>query len=656
MLWSHYIKILVIVALLWSRSGALPRNIRWEHISRLGELLEEAQSGRVGAIDLVQGEIAFTKLGETSYRTEFITVSLHEQWEELVWSAAALLENINLVERSDCNSGHAFMKSAKIKTTKAMDKVMWLEQLTQQWETNPLARKARNILTDIVGSIADEIPFGRIALWGVKQIVGSAFGWWTTSEVDKARTKAEKNGLVIKHLQGRVGYVEQRVQAAELVISQLVTSAEDLDKVQKCTLVIGAAYTIATDLLDRTARIETMVEAALDGRISPKALEGRDVSHLKKMIETIAYKRDLQLPINSLAQFLQCPTSFIATKTSLDLLVHVPAAPADSLLEIFRYVPLPIPMENNITATPRPRNLILAIAHDNSVFADMNEADLLECNHLGHFFYCPSLNVVRKPKEVGNEWEQVDDGLCLYSLFTHNMRAALRTCPLTLTQEPDTVRQISKGTFIVVTNDDEYGTINCVDEERQEFQLFKGVPKNVTLGPGCEAITQSHRFAHPENGRSDSWEATKVFPVPRGDIPDILNSTSIQELQEAARNWAGIRQDLTLQEAISAKASLEVTHSRGITKMVMFTFGVSTIASILLLVAIVAVKVWQTKRNKRQPTSEIEMQTNTAPSAQALETIPTAPPQYSTQGKMTYAGLSAQMDNLREAHRGLHTN
>ncbi len=567
------------------------------HLSELAELLLRTEPGTQAA-NIAKGEVAFTKLGETSYRTEYITIKLAIDTDKFESDMRAV-KDASLKLRQWGTTDEQFSHTLATHTLDAAETIIaiiearkeQLDQLTKPWSEPwhkiPSYRRKRGFFGDLVSNVVSEIPFGRLAWWGLKTIASTAFGWWTAAEVGKARSDAETNGREIKKLQHDTNMLADRAQAADNIVQQLVRSTYNI---QRGFLAQNAATSINIFAISMKAHWdahEAIIEAALDHRLSPKALMGRDMSDVKLMVSEAAIERNLEIPINSLADFLQCKTSFISSQQGLDLIVHVPAAPRDSLMEVYRYVPLPIPLKGGAKATPRLTKDILAIAHDNAFFATLSSTDLLQCKQQGHLFHCPNLNIVRKPDEQEQSSYMIDEGLCLYHLFSHDLEAALKVCPLTLADQPSEIRRVAKGNFMAFVDEDEVGIILCGSSEtRQEFILRADSPTNITLGPGCKAVTDKHMFANPSDGRAAEWEKTNVFATAEINIPDILNNTSVQELQEAAVQWIGARTEISLEQARFMTKAFDEEESRLKRSLVLYT--TATITCILVLIIIAA--------------------------------------------------------------------
>jgi hypothetical protein len=440
--------------------------------------------------------------------------------------------------------------------------------------------------------VASEIPFGSIALWGAKQLAGTLFGWWTTSEADTAKQIAQDNGRRLNRVIEATSLIARRLSTSEEAIKKIIQAGVSLSQKLDLLNALEHAGRAADQLEVRWNEFEEIVTTAADSRLSMHAVKERDLFTLKKVVIEATVLRGLRTPVNSALDFLQCPTTFLMADKGIDLVVHIPAAPIGSLLQIFRYVILPLPLEGGMVATPRLVNTILAIEEGNEAFTIMTDADLLQCRQLGSLYFCPHLNVVRRSPPADTVESEIDEGLCLFFLFTHNVPAALRVCPLTLSTRPDQVRQIARGDFLAISSHDEEATIDCTLQQqgapRGEVRLFAGTQTNITLPPGCQAIPSRHKFANPINGRSETWEATRTFPIPNLDLPPALQNDTIEELQQFAEQFLGQRDDVTLEEALQAQYQHQADEDISSNRFLLWVVGgLAAISLLAILVGLV---------------------------------------------------------------------
>ena len=566
----------------------LPQHPTRAQIDQINTMLREAADDNQ-ARPSVQGEVAFKKLGETSYRTEFVNVLLVEDYASIRQDAAYSRKALKMLEdNAAATMGRAkpspsmrhTMQTAKTTLLRLEDHIDEFQLIHNPWRA-PLPqpsppsheRSKRGFFGDFAKSLFAELPLGNMAWWGIRTVGSSLFGWFSDSEADKAKEQAQANGRVLTEMRGITRALAANIDRDRDMIIALATSQADLGNRLRVDEFITAVTEDASRVQRRWDRFLSIYDAAITGTLSVQALSGRDISQIQDILARAAVARGLVIPINSGNDFLQCPISFTVTASRLEIVVHVPAAPESSLLQVFRYIPMPLPLVQGGVATPRLNDHIIAINPGQDRFAVLSAYDLVQCKSLGGLLYCPDLTSVRRPVPVNDDSHDLDEGLCLFSLITRNLDDALRRCPVTLSQSPDVVRQLGKGKFMIHTATDQEGQWECASNSLLaadlHFQIEAGRTIDVMVKEGCQGITKTHLFANPDNSRSTDWDHAAVFETPILEVPDELANSSLAELQAAAEKYLGQRDSITLEEALEAKQQILTQKSRNLERYVL---------------------------------------------------------------------------------------
>jgi hypothetical protein len=578
-----------------------------EDLQNLAQLAKAFRANTDGTPTTVQadhGKIAFTKIGETSYRTEYITVSIDMDTNRLITELYMIRTNTLKTMKQPLNGAstdlaiETWLKQCFhrinvlfIKADLTLSVMIPWTPLDTNTTANSLDRPTRSVVADFLSNLAGEVPFGRLAWWGAKKVVGSVFGWLTGKELFTGNTEARDNKRSLKVLGANIDALSHRTERAAAAVKSLLATTWSEQRLRERASTVALINAAVGNLEVRWASHEAAVNAAVVGKLAIQALEQRAYHTIAEIVTREAAARELVPTINSLAEFLQCTTSFIVVNTDIHLLVHVPAAPAASLLEIYTFNPLPIPLEGGVVATPRMHHNTLAISHDNQIFTTLTTTDLLRCRQQGLYYLCPTLNVVRKPQPVADQHQHIDEGLCLYSLYTHDLRGALRVCPITLAHAPDEVRQVNKGNFVVFSSTNQYGTLDCEvagERQRGEFRMEEGKATDIDVPAGCVASTDTHKFANPADGRSTEWENTRTYETAAIPAPEDINSETLQDIQDAAETLLGTHADLSVSQYLEVEQQLQEIAEQTYTRFALIAF-----AGALVLIALAATCYWR---------------------------------------------------------------
>jgi len=322
---------------------------------------------------------------------------------------------------------------------------------------------------------------------------------------------------------------------------------------------------------------ETIVSAALVGRLAPAALQGKNRTQIVTALHETTEARGLVALVNRPSDLLQCDTSFIMDEEGMTLLVHVPVTPRESLLEVYRFIPLPVPVHQEYHSQITLSTDILAINPENSLFRTLTYEELTRCHKVGFFFVCDKANVVRRNNDnlPAGENEEV----CLLALFQQRYDLAGASCPKSLVAAPATVIQVSETRFMTYSPTEHQGTIRCplnvthVPLGRQTFSANSISP--IDLEPGCTAYTNTHVFSAPTFDKVQEWaveydlEASQVraLNLTGGFDMDEFHAWVEQaaphlrrhgsfKLNEALAEWQGQKQKRSAGLAVGAVAAV----------------------------------------------------------------------------------------------------
>jgi len=93
--------------------------------------------------------------------------------------------------------------------------------------------------------------------------------------------------------------------------------------------------------------------------------------------------------VNHPSQLTQLETSYVYDGKKASLILHIPIAPEESTMRLYKMHPFPLPFTNDTFLIPNVRDDVLAISNTSQRFTmQLSSIDLLGCHHMGHTYLC----------------------------------------------------------------------------------------------------------------------------------------------------------------------------------------------------------------------------------------------------------------------------
>ena len=142
--------------------------------------------------------------------------------------------------------------------------------------------------------------------------------------------------------------------------------------------------------------------------------------------------------ITDVHEIYQCETSFLVFKNNtIRSITHVPMFRQDSLLNVYRYLPLPMEIQGHFIYF-QPSNMYIAANQEKTLFRTFSEVAFQNCKVLNDLRYCYTGNSFMK--------QPLD---CLSSLFELHEHDVIEQCPIRVERPKDIAVQLSYSSAIV---------------------------------------------------------------------------------------------------------------------------------------------------------------------------------------------------------------
>jgi hypothetical protein len=159
-------------------------------------------------------------------------------------------------------------------------------------------------------------------------------------------------------------------------------------------------------------RTENRIREALDStvhfvqqlqvrRLAVDFLNATQLNHVFNKAQAIAILANYRLIPEHPSDLFQTETSYYVDGTKITAIIHVPVAPRDSMLRLFRFKPFPLPLDKEVALIPKVEADVLALSHGERFSQELKFADLMDCHVINKVYLCDKHGIVvpRRPLE-----------------------------------------------------------------------------------------------------------------------------------------------------------------------------------------------------------------------------------------------------------------
>ena len=291
--------------------------------------------------------------------------------------------------------------------------------------------------------------------------------------------------------------LNKRVDQVVQVQSEFLKSFEELSRMVEDSLIKTAIHdqyepsillarlrTYVLQLENRITKHERLVQQLQHRRLSVDFLEERSLQLLfngaKRRAQAIGFHLLLERP----SELFQLEASHFFNGDVLSVVLHIPIAPEDSLMRLFRLHPFPLPFANNTFLIPNVRNDILAVSNSNFRYtSQMSMTDLLGCQRINKLYFCERSGVLHKHPEDS----------CLGALYNQKFDLAKKICTFNIEPAREYIHQLMDNWFLLHTMEPLTVPVLCSNNTHLEWHIRPGVTRQ-HLGAGCIADFPRHRL------------------------------------------------------------------------------------------------------------------------------------------------------------------
>jgi len=126
----------------------------------------------------------------------------------------------------------------------------------------------------------------------------------------------------------------------------------------------------------------------------------------------------------------------------MQLILHIPMVPSDSILQLFQLYPFPLPFTDTHFLMLDPSNQILAMAISSGVdqlSVEMSVINLMGCHHINSVYLCEQHGIMRREL----------NSTCLGSLYVQDFPRAMSLCEMKIIEQTEMVLQLQDNWYLV---------------------------------------------------------------------------------------------------------------------------------------------------------------------------------------------------------------
>jgi hypothetical protein len=435
------------------------------------------------------------------------------------------------------------------------------------------ANKAKSFIKgNSASSIAKTVvrsPRGLVAL-GLGAL-GTFMGLFNTYQIHNLEKELQQTRDAHNRLVEVVHQQDQHLQQLDTQINIITASITFMQQNDLTVLLLGF-LNIEKEISNRLEKATHVTQIAQSHRLAVDFLPADQLPDLFRKLESQARAIDHKLIITQPSDLFQLELSYFYDGTRLQMLLHVPTVPKDSILRLLKLHPFPLPLNKNYSIIPMVQDDLLAIsAGFNRYSAQLSSVDLLGCHSINKIYLCERHGVLGK--QLNNS--------CLGSLYLQNFQLAQELCPLHIRPAVEVVKQLLDNWFLIFSPAPQTAYVSCRNGTENEAYIKSGITRSY-LSPGCKMNLNFHllqadfALSLPDDIVNFQWD---------WDVTDLTNNLE----DEMADLYNEGNSDPTLQDLFEVKKRNP--------KVLLFKVFVTFICSLVALGLVTLVILWYFARD-----------------------------------------------------------
>jgi hypothetical protein len=254
----------------------------------------------------------------------------------------------------------------------------------------------------------------------------------------------------------------------------------------------------------RYQQIIRAIQAAHQCRLSIDLLNATRLQDLFHAAQAQINK--CQLLVSHPSDLFQIETSYFYNGQDILLLLHIPMAPADSILRLFQLHLFPLPFTKTHFLLPKPANPIFALSSCmERQSTELSMVNLMDCHKINYMHLCEEHGVLKKDL----------NSTCLGSLYQQDFAGTMALCEMEITTQKETVLPLGDNWYLVHLPRQFTGHVTCRNLSNSKVFLKPG-PNHFYVSPSCRLQLADHLIISDVSLKLDNiikhyeWELDKI--------------------------------------------------------------------------------------------------------------------------------------------------
>jgi hypothetical protein len=301
-----------------------------------------------------------------------------------------------------------------------------------------------------------------------------------THLIDITTSKIEENSQKLINLDSTLKKMKKHYYEIEDEISQM-------EDIQKAILFLSEAEQVLNSIATGVTDLEQGIIDGIHHKMSPRLINPKMVREmLKQVYKNTPENYKLAIAMEKIGEFYVLPVKVMIQGNRLVMVTNLPAFKPSSLVDIYHHEPIPMWTEKEeiatiITAT----RSILAIDYAQTIYMELDEADVEKCLKIENLHLCPHLTIMHKDKES-----------CLRALFLSQTKRVHQWCQIHIQKRKETVGfHLMGNKYQITTRKEQPSSMLCANN-RTNILLRVGtneisIPDNCSFTSPTLLITSS---------------------------------------------------------------------------------------------------------------------------------------------------------------------
>ena len=388
--------------------------------------------------------------------------------------------------------------TSNIRLRRSINKTRLIMSLGQKSSPMMTAQSASKLLMTLTGgstsssSSATKKATKAVANFIIKQgtssilgaglgALGTFMGLFNTYQIYNLKKELREQREAHNRLVEVVQEHEDHLQLLDEAVDRLRTTVGFMRSSQT-VLLANELGTLEEQIRDKLNKATHVIQIAQTRRLAIDFLPAEYLTRLYQQLENQAQKIDHKLLTKQPSDLFQLELSYFFDGINMQLLLHVPTVPVDSILRLLKLHPFPLPLNKNYSVIPVAQDDLLAISSGFTRYsAQLSSVDLLGCHQVNNVYLCERHGVLGK--QLNNS--------CLGAMYLQDFDLVQELCSLQITPAIEVVRQLQDNWFLVFSPSPQTAYISCRNGTNNEAYFKTGITKTY-LSPGCKMNLNFH--------------------------------------------------------------------------------------------------------------------------------------------------------------------